>query len=398
MNLSNAFTLIIPTYNRPLEIARLLRYLARHPAAFPILILDTGTEESRAANRGSVADLDLNVRLRSYPSSMTPWEKFWRGLDEVKTEFCSLCADDDIVMLGALPGLVEFLERHGDFAAAHGWYFTFSNLSRFDVTALIYASPSLDRADPLLRLRDMLGRYEPVTYALYRTEVLRRVLQEVQPLESLCARELLAGALTALHGKIGRLPLLYYGRSLGPSEAYDRWHPFEFLISSPEELFAQYATSRRILADHLQKYGGHLSAADLLAVIDLMHLKYLTGYLAPEILDFLMDELEAGTHPEEILWGIWPRLAPASSPLWNRLRCNKLLRRMRERLAPNFRLHDVAHVLGIAGDQTVRTMTARGSPREYRLYQSFLAPLAQANGSGAANTTDVLVQALNAYD
>jgi len=141
-----------------------------------------------------------------------------------------------------------------------------------------------------------------------------------------------------------------------------------------------------------------LPLPDLLAVIDLMHVKYLTGYLAPEILDFLMDELEAGTDPKEILWGIWPRLAPASSPLWNRLRCNKLLRRVRERVAPNFRLHDVAHVLGIAGDQTIAATTAGGRMREYRMYRSFLAPLAQAERAPSASTMDAVIQALNAYD
>ncbi len=399
MNLSNAFTLIVPTYNRPREVARLLRYLARHAAAFPILILDSGTGENQAATGAQAAELDLNVRRCSYPPSTTPWEKFWRGAGEVQTEFCSLCADDDVLMLDALPRLVEFLERHADFGAAHGWYFTFSNLSRFDITALIYASPSLDGADPLLRLRDMLSRYEPVTYGVYRTEVLRQVLHEVQPVESLFARELLAGALTVVHGKVGRLPLLYYGRSLRPSEAYDRWHPYEFLISSPEALFAQYATSRQILAGRLQKNGcSPLPLPDLLAVIDLMHIKYLTGYLAPEILDFLMDELEAGTDSKEILWGVWPRLAPASSPLWNRLRCSKLLRRVRERVAPNFRLHDVAHVLGIAGDRTLTATTAGGRTRAYRLYRSFLTPLAQAGGSQAAEARDALIRALNAYE
>src|SRR5262245_1015915 len=59
-----SFTLLIPTYNRPADLARLLVYLARRGAAFPIHVLDSSTPDVREANAALVARLDLDVRVR----------------------------------------------------------------------------------------------------------------------------------------------------------------------------------------------------------------------------------------------------------------------------------------------------------------------------------------------
>ena len=393
------FTLLVPTFNRPVDLARLLRYLGRHSAAFPVLVLDSGDDESRAATTSLVAGSDLNVRVLAYESLITPFEKFLRGSEEVKTEFCALCADDDVVMLESLPPLVEFLQQHPDFSAAHGWYFTFDSGRHLDVTALVYSGRSLDRPDPLRRLRDLFDRYEAVTYALYRTHVMRDVLRGVQPLATVLARELLAGALTVVAGKVGRLPLFYYGRSLRPSEPSERWHPLQFLISSPEELFGQYGEYRERLLEAFGRTGYRsCGATELRGVIDLIHLRYLSEYATPELLNYLIEERIAGTSRQDILQGAWPRLAPSTSRVVNGLRYSRRLRRIRDRFAPAFRLRHVSRLLGLAEDRTVTATTAAGQPRTYRLNADFLSALARADRPLVSDPVGGLIRALNAYE
>jgi len=398
MNLTDRFTLMVPTYNRHLDLARLLRYLAHHSVAFPILVLDSGDDASKMANAALVSEVDLNIRLIAYDSAMAPWGKFWRGSEEVKTEFCSLCADDDVLMIDAVPPLVEFLQHHPDFSAAHGWYFTFYQSVHFGVTSVVYAGPSLDQDDPLVRLRDMFSRYEAVTYAVYRAGVMQNALRAVQPVGSLMLRELLAGAVTVVSGKVERLPLLYYGRALGGSQLYDQWHPIDFMISSPERMFGQYAQYRQILVECLQQSGyTAYSAAELLKLIDLIHMRYLSEYVSPGMMTYLVDEVMAGTDRQEIMRGVWPRLAPSAAPALNLLRRSRLLRKLRDRFAPRFRLYHLYQFLWTAEDQTVTTTTVGGHPREYRLYKSFLASLAQVDRS-RPDVVDGVIRTLNAYE
>ncbi len=393
------FTLIVPTYNRPRELSRMLRYLARQAATFPILVLDSGSDKSKVANAALVAELDLNIRLIAYESSLTPFEKFWRGTEEVMTAFCSLCADDDIVMVESLQPLIEFLQDRADFSVAHGWYFTFYDNVHFGITSVVYSGGSLDREDPVSRLRDMFSRYEAVTYAVYRTEVMRHALQEVQSMSSMLTRELLAGALTVVSGKVARLPFFYYGRSLHPSVPYDHWHPINFLVSSPESLFGEYAKYRRIILENVEKSGyRRYDSAEVLKLIDLMHLRYLSEYFTPNMLDYVIGEVMTGTDAKEILRGVWPRLTPTRSPALNRLRESKLLGRLRDRFAPGFRLHHALRLLGVEENETVRTTTVGGRAREYRLYWGFLSSVERIDPANSARLIDGVIRALNVYE
>jgi glycosyltransferase domain-containing protein len=323
------FTLIVPTFNRPPMLARLLAYLARQKAGFPVLVLDSSDDAAKAANAALVGGLELDVRLLSYETTITPFEKFWRGSEEVRTEFCALCADDDVIMLDAIPSLVRFLRRHPAVSAAHGLYFTFYVTDHIGITSIVYAGRSFGGRKRLTRLIDLFRRYEAVTYAVYRTGVMRSVLREVLPMRSMLARELLGGALTVVAGTVARLPIVHYGRSLHPSGPYQHWHPIDFLISSPQALFDDYARYRRVLLESLTTSGAlRGTPADILKIIDLTHLRYLVDYVSPGMMDYLIEQVVAGTPPEEIMNGVWPRLGaptpdskrPWASETWRRLR------------------------------------------------------------------------------
>jgi len=393
---AESFTLLVPTYNRPGELGRLLRYLSRQPIRFPVIVLDSSEGPAREANARLARMSATPVEVVSFDASITPFEKFGRGAERTQTEFCALCADDDILLPEAVPALTEFLAGHPAIVAAHGWYFGFSLGTDLAITSMAYRGPSLDDEDPLRRLRRLLGGYEAVTYAVYRTEILRQVLQEAGGVRSLLGRELLGAELTAVLGQVARLPVLYYGRAVAGSGPHIQWHPVEFLLSSPEELLAEYARIREVVTAWLAKVGPtDRSAEDTRRVVDLLHLRYLSEYVTPGILDYLVDGVLGPVDPGELLRGYWPRLGrPPGGPL-AALRRSAVLRAIRDRVAPRLRL---AHLGLRPRVMTCLAPTASGAVRRYRIHADFFREARALYGKGGREAVEKLAHALAAYE
>ncbi len=245
---SDFYTLVIPTYNRAAHLARLLDYLEREKADFPIVVLDSSEEPARAQNGERVARSHLAIRRVTYPSDVHPFLKVRDGAKQVGSPYCSICADDDIVLLPGLRACVALLDGRREAVAAHGLYFNFHESRFFDLSEVVYRGPSVAAADPLLRLRALFGRYEAPFYAVYRTAVLADIFERVEEMRTTLGRELLTAALTAVAGEILRTTDFYYGRSTAGSFSYDAWHPWQFFTASPQALFDEYRVLRDIVA------------------------------------------------------------------------------------------------------------------------------------------------------
>jgi glycosyltransferase domain-containing protein len=380
--LAEQFTLIIPTYNRPPELARLLTFLARLRINFPVLVLDSSEPTAQQANRYIVDKSGLNIRYEVFTTDISPWLKFLNGSEMVRTPYCAFCADDDVVLPDSLETIVRYLESHPDFSVAHGWYCTFYNTSHIGITSSVYRGPSLDQEDPLARLLALMKNYEAVTYGVYRTGVMQRVLRDVQGVDSLVCRELLGGALAVAMGKIARLPVFYYCRSLGPSNSHNHWHPLDILISAPDKLYSDYAAYRVILLNHLKsKSYNQYPEPELVTLIDLIHFRYLSDYVKPPVMEYLIEQVMARKPKPEIMQGVWSKLAQQSSqPVVRYLSGNRLLRKLRDRFFPGFRLHDFRRLSVPTGQRKMRSITADGRSREYVFFQEFLEPFASMNG------------------
>lgn len=311
-DLADSYTLVVPTFNRPQLLRRLLRYLELSDARFGTLVLDSSAPEHKRANADAVASVKLRIRRIEYDPALPPLEKFGSGVAEVETPFLSLCADDDIVVVATLAPIVEFLRRNGDYSAAHGFYFNFQEQGRAGspwrttVSSLFYRGPSLDAAEPAQRLARLFQRYEALTYAVYRSEVAAQVYRESRQVESILARELLSGALTVVAGKTARLKVIYYGRSTGPSAGYRNWHPLEWLATDPAGMFREYAAYRAVLVPALtQSAGGAMTAEEAARLCDLIHLRYLSPYLDPRHLDFALGKNLERLAPEALVAEVW---------------------------------------------------------------------------------------------
>lgn len=302
------YTLIVPTYHRPKEFSALLKYLDDQQVGFKILVLDSSRPDVASENEKAIRQVALNIELLSFPPEMPPFEKFWKGVQHVKTPFCSLCADDDVLVTKSVDPIVDFLNKNPDYVAAHGLYFSFMAQDRITISDLVYTQDVLMGDDPISRLQNLFQSYEAITYAIYRTPVLDSIFSRLQSLNSLLGRELLGGALTAAMGKVKRLPVVYCGRSMAASHFYESWHPVEMLMTSPDALYQEYAEYRKILVDTLSSASESHSEADFYKLVDIIHFSYMSEFLAPNILSYLTQQVLDKRTLAEIMAGLWPHI------------------------------------------------------------------------------------------
>jgi len=396
--LAGRFTLLIPTYNRPADLARLLAYLQQHEVDCAVRGLDSSAPDMHRQNAETVARTHGDVSLERFDPATPPWEKFCLGAEAVQTPYCSMCADDDLVIPGSLPRILGFLDEHPDYGVAHGWYFTFYRNAHIGITSSVYRGASLDGTDAVDRLYALFRNYEAVTYGVYRTNLMQTALRGVRGVESMLGKELLGGALSVASGKVARLPFFYYGRSLAPSQSYNHWHPLDFLASSPEGFAHDYDAYRAILISHLKTicYNKY-SDARIAALVDLIHFRYLSEYVKPRVMEYLIEQVMADKPKPEIMQGLWAVLMRENQPaLTGAVSGLPWLRRIRDRFFPRIRMHHLRRLSAPGGERKLHTATAGGQPREYLFYREFLESLSGHAAAEAEIAT--IAAALDRYE
>jgi len=228
------YTLLVPTFNRPQLLARLLQCLDRQGAEFPITVLDSSPPAALDENRATIARSRLGVRHAIYDERTEPYAKIRDGLGRVATEYCSICADDDVLVVEAVRGCVRQLERRPDFALGHGYYFNFLETDTLELSRVMYRGDSIGDDRPLARLRQLFGTYEALFYGVFRTPIAQRAFRDVDRIDSVLGKELLTAALTVISGKALRLPCFYYGRNTAESLPYSAWHPHQMMAFDPQ--------------------------------------------------------------------------------------------------------------------------------------------------------------------
>jgi glycosyltransferase domain-containing protein len=274
-------SLIIPTYNRPTWIASLLGYLASANAPISLVILDSSEPDIAERNAELVNRLASGSQHIVYPKNVAFKDKLLDGLRRIDTEFCAFCADDDMVIPGALAESVRFLQSHPDYVGAHGLYFAYSgSIGKYFVDEILYCHRSLDQVTALERLESLFDDYQSNFYGVYRTKVQCKAFEVAVQQDNSLFFELMQSSHTAVSGKIARLPIIYGGRSRSASAGSPRqWHPVEWIAADPGGYLAGYSRYRApLLSAILDAYPDHGSSQqvkqDTEVLFDLIHLRY----------------------------------------------------------------------------------------------------------------------------
>lgn len=216
-------TIVVPTYNRPAFLVRLLRYYEACGAPCPIRILDSSSDsvEDRRLDRLLAA---AHVTYARYNAATPPLSKISEGLRQVTTPYAVLWADDDLMVPRALMAGVRFLDEHQDFSAAHGHSGLFQTGTdhgrRVVVGISDYRQRSYTATTASQRVTDCFMDYTNLFYSVHRTAQLRGNVERCLSYELGSARysrddwwvELALACLSVVPGKAWQMNTLYMMR------------------------------------------------------------------------------------------------------------------------------------------------------------------------------------------
>lgn len=293
----NDFTLLIPTYNRPRQLAALLGYLEAEQTHWRVLVLDSSAPATLEFNRVRAEHSTLDIEYTEFPTDTRPFDKFCAGINRVTTPFCALCADDDLIIVEGVSRCLEALQEHPEASIAQGYslLFTCEPDESMSLHNISYFTSSISDSTPLARLARLFRQYQAATYGNYRTPVLQRIFSKLPPTGDILVSELLGTALAAVEGAMICVPCFSHARSTGASESYEHWHPLEWFAKEPQNLFIAYYLYRDVLAQAIALRSDNAnSPSEIRNILDLIHLGYLVQHAPKDAVEFIVGQKIAG--------------------------------------------------------------------------------------------------------
>ena len=213
--LTAALTVVIPTRNRAAQCAAQLAMLRKCGVGCRILVADS----SDVAEAGQVrAACGANADYVHFDPSLRIIDKWNEVIPLVETPYVVMTPDDDITFPHAIAASLQALIDNPDYAAAHGYVLNFGvHYDYFDIHSTFSFTPTIDDDDPLKRHYDLMRRYQPFIWAVFRTQTFADALKAAAGVDGTIFQEITFMNAAVLAGKVMRLPVVYAMR--GPEES-----------------------------------------------------------------------------------------------------------------------------------------------------------------------------------
>lgn len=259
--MNGMLSLIIPTYNRPHFLKRLLRYFQQQEFPYRIVVADSSSAPACDANLSIVASLrnNLSIRYEKYPFEIHLALKIAQALSGVDSKYAVICADDDFLVPKAIELCVRFLEANSDYSIAHGRAVRLKYKSietrgdHNDLRINAYPQCDIGHNDPGVRLQKHLANYSATFYSVHRRSDLMRNMQLSYDNSIDCRfGEVLPSCLSIIQGKAKRLDILYMVRqSVRDSTKMAIARPSWPLLFTSDDFSKSYVQFRDCLAEEL---------------------------------------------------------------------------------------------------------------------------------------------------
>lgn len=232
-------SIVVITYNRYAYLERLLSFYEKYSFPFPVIVLDSSTDNDASTRLNQLLN-HKRVLHKKYPEDLFLGKKIVQGLNEVKTEYCVLNAEDDILIPRGIGDCVAFLEENRDYSIAQG-FFTHHTIKEggagrpeFFWGPLYEKQKSIDFDMPEDRLRFAFTSFHGVTlYSVFRTSLMRLIWAETADrVNNYCLFEILPFILGVMHSKVKVLPVFYSSREMNTYAWPD--HALHRKMYSPE--------------------------------------------------------------------------------------------------------------------------------------------------------------------
>ena len=274
-------TLVIPTFNRPELLLKLIKYYKKRSPGIKILILDSSKDEIAEQNKINLSVQDGVVEYIKYPDTIQMAVKLNEGLGLVKTKYVSFCADDDIVFTEHINKAIEFLDNNPDYVTAHGRYINFQNKNLHVRTWIEYSGPGNNAEHAGARIFQLCQKYESLFYGVFKTNQLQNIFIGVARQQSLHFQELFQSVASLISGKVFRFNEIYAVRQSGsPAEpGRDKWQTYYWFASNPEEFIQHYISYKNNLWDYYYSNGNKplTDKLEFLRILDISHAVYFSS-------------------------------------------------------------------------------------------------------------------------
>lgn len=249
-------TIIIPTFNRPDYLKRILGYYNDAKGGFEFIVADSSSDANKQKNKTTVESFPglPIVYLDDYAEDINPWYKFENALKFAITKYAVFCGDDDFVVPSGIKKATEFLEDNTDFSVAHGDYIGFFAKNNGFAWKVASEFESVDAPEAELRMAEHLSNYSISTfYGVHRTDFLKMIFEETRKFtDDNRFGEILPSILTLVYGKMKKINAFYAAHEINPKSTglvTDTLYDFKTAGTFEEK----YESFKNCLADHLVK-------------------------------------------------------------------------------------------------------------------------------------------------
>lgn len=266
-------TAVIPTRNRPQNLAGQTRLLLRTP--YPVIVVDSSDPETAANVRKSIPTA---VDYRAHPPEANLYDKLAAVLPTIETPFVLLASDRKITFPHAVDLLVAHLISHPDYIGAQGYILGFGiHGDTIDINRVIWFTPTIGEDEPMQRHYHLMRRYQSWAFGVFRTAPLITALRQARTVEGAMFQEILLMNALVLQGKLARLPTILSLQSNERSlHAPKRNDPFFWFLDDIGSFFSHYLLYRRALTRFITelRISSH-SKPDLDQLVDMIHAVWL---------------------------------------------------------------------------------------------------------------------------
>jgi len=205
-------TCLVPTHNRPQFLRRFFHFYGQFPPGFSFSVIDSSGPSAAAENLAAIERWKGELEIEYRHVDLNFIDKCAHGLEQVRTPFAVLCADDDLVFPDAIRRCVDFLENEQGYASAIGrntaLYVTPPRWS-----CMVHQGYSIEDDRPFDRCFRMADYWFSNFYAVHRTGILRDIFRitaaSTDSRLTLHVPEMLLSQLSVLRGRVRVLPLMY---------------------------------------------------------------------------------------------------------------------------------------------------------------------------------------------
>lgn len=270
---ASELTVVLPTYNRSHQVVAQLRLFAAGRLFFPLVIAD-----SRDATDEAIVGANPAAAYVRFAPDTNYYVKMAQLLKTVATPFVLLAADKKIAFPHAVAPLLDHIRSDDACVASVGYVLRFERQGQdFDVFRVALFTPSIDDREPLRRMYDLMRRYQPSAFAVFRTKALAHAFDAACRVRGQIFQELMFMNALVVQGAVARLPVIFNLHGAEQSHgALERRNPLQWFVQDPRSFFRHYLDYRTALAQWLHNDGiAPRDGVDLDRLIDMIHATWL---------------------------------------------------------------------------------------------------------------------------